>query len=129
MNFQSADPTLPLDSLPTLGHKRTAHSEQDCDDDFEVDYFINKDDEQALAKYEEYQLLRAEYPRRKGKQPKEFYVRLTKLKRKYLTKREEEVKEEEKVSSMMAQMESTNRCCEVMTQTVDHEDDDQDPKS
>ena len=51
-----------------------------------------------LEKFEEYRLLRAEFPKKKGRQTNEFYRRLILLKRKYLTNNDEtQCEEEEKV--------------------------------
>jgi hypothetical protein len=53
----------------------------------EIDFTLTKEEEALLEEHEEFRVLRAEYPKRKGRQPNEFFKRLTLLKKKYLLKR------------------------------------------
>ena len=90
-NFRSADSKPPADlSAPLVGTKRVLNEAQQNDNTEDIEIGLTKEEEKRLEGYEEFRALREKFPKKKGRQPTEFYRQAGLLRRKYPQKMADE---------------------------------------
>jgi hypothetical protein len=90
-NFRSADTKQPVDlSASQVGTKRILSEAQQNDNTEDIEIGLTKEEEKRLEAYEEFRALREKFPKKKGRQPTEFYRLAGLIKRKYPLKMADE---------------------------------------